>query len=172
MRAVLVSRGIYPRSFKDWGISVTLVKAEDGAVYFPVRQLCGELGINAEKQLERLNADAELLRGLVEIPIPTAGGAQRTVCLRQKEAAWWLINLDDKRCKPAVRGQLQEIKLKLMEAADRLLFGDIDREPDSARGVLVISSRDEYVLACLDCGARHRVVIVNGEASMVLERES
>jgi hypothetical protein len=34
------------------------------------------------------------------------------------------------------------------------------------------NSRQEITLACLDCGAVHHVVIVNGEPTVTLEREA
>ncbi len=172
-RPELPARGHYPRTFKEWGISVTLVRAGDsGAVYFPVRQVCEGLGIDADKQLRTLSAaHAGNVGALAEIRLPTAGGMQKAVCLRQKETAWWLINLDDARCKPAIRGHLQAIKQQMIAAADAILFGDIDREGEGERGLLASSSRQEFVLACLDCGARHRVIFVNGEATVTLERE-
>jgi hypothetical protein len=60
MRPIVPVQGVYPRTFREWGISVTLVKGEDGAVYFPVRQLCGELGLDVDSQLVRMRADRDL----------------------------------------------------------------------------------------------------------------
>jgi hypothetical protein len=167
----LQAQGHYPRVFHEWGIAVTLVKAENGAVYFPVRQVCEGLGIDAHRQLARLNSDPDTRNVLVDIRVPTAGGMQKMACLPTKEIAWWLVHLDDARCRPDIRGHLQEIKQALMSAADRVLFGDIERLHEGERGVLALSSRSEYVIACLDCGARHRLVILNGEPSITLERE-
>ena len=171
MDTELKAVGHYPRLFKEWGISVTFVRTEDNAVYVSVRQLCVELGIDGGKQIKKLEADPDFASGLAELPVPTAGGMQKMVCIRKREMAWWLINLNDSHCKPNVRGHIQEIKQTIIEAAEKLLFGDIDREPDSARGVIAVSSRNEIVFACLDCGAKHRIVILNGEPIVTLERE-
>ncbi len=170
-RQLVAKEREYPRTFQEWGISVTLIKGEDGRVYFPVKQVCEELGIGADRQLARLNAIPEYKSALVDIRVATAGGVQRVACIRRKEAAWWLVNLDDAHCRVDIRGHLQDIKQHLMDAADAILFGDIAREPDGERGVLVISNRQEFVVACLNCGARHRVIVVNNEPTVTLERE-
>jgi hypothetical protein len=164
--------GHYPRIFKEWGISVMLIKAEDNGIYVPVRQICTELGINVDNQKNKLNGNPDYAEGLVELPVPTPGGKQMMLCIRKKELAWWLVHdMDDKRCKPHIRGHLQEIKQAIIDAAERILFGDIEYVPESTRGIIAVSSRNEIVFACLDCGAKHRIVIVNGEPIVTLERE-
>jgi len=170
-RPLVAKEREYPRTFREWGINVTLIKGKDGQVYFPVKQVCEELGIGADRQLARLNAIPEYKAALVDIRVATAGGEQRVACLRYKEAAWWLVNLDDAHCRVDIRGHLQDIKQRLMDAATAILFGDIAREDAEERGVLVVSSRQEYVVSCLDCGARHRVIVVNNEPTVTLERE-
>lgn len=171
-RPLVVKEREYPRTFREWGISVTLIKGEDGQVYFPVKQVCEELGIDPDQQMRRLNAIPEYQASLVDMRLETAGGLQKVACIRRKEAAWWLVNLDDTRCRADIRGHLQEIKQHLMDAADAVLFGDIARENDpNERGIMAISSRDEFVMTCLDCGARHRVIVVNKEPTVMLERE-
>jgi hypothetical protein len=167
----VVKKQEYPRTFREWGISVTLLKGEDGQVYFPVKQVCEELGIDPDQQMRRLNAIPEYKAALVDIRLTTPGGLQKVACLRRQETAWWLVNLDDTRCRADIRDHLQDVKQRLMDAADAILFGDIAREDAEDRGVLVVSSRQEYVVACLDCGARHRMIVVNGEANVTLERE-
>jgi hypothetical protein len=162
----------YPRTFQEWGLSVTLVKGEDGQVYFPVKQICEGIGVDPDHQMRRLNETPEYRAALVDIRLATPGGTQKVACIRRYEAAWWLINLDDARCKSHIRGHLQAIKQRLMDAADAILFGDIERFEEGERGILMVYSRQEFTLACLDCGAVHRVVIVNGEPTVTLDREA
>jgi hypothetical protein len=59
-----------------------------------------------------------------------------------------------------------------MDAADAILIGDIERSEEGERGLLLVYSRYEFTLACLDCDVVHRVVIVNGEPTVTLEREA
>lgn len=162
----------YPRIFKEWGIKVTLIKGEDGHVYFPVKQVCENLGIESDRQLKRLSALPDYQGALADIRMQTPGGMQPVACIRRREAAWWLITIDDAHCKPEVRGHLQEIKQLLMDAADALLFGDIQRTNENERGILALSSRQEFSFACLDCGTVHHIVIVNGEPTVTIEREA
>jgi hypothetical protein len=171
-RLVVTQVHEYPRIFKEWGIKVTLIKGEDGHVYFPVKQVCEGLGIDSDRQLKRLSALPDYKGALVDIRIQTAGGIQPVACIRRREAAWWLITIDDAHCKPEVRGHLHEIKQRLMDAADAILFGDIQRTNENERGILALSSRQEFSFACLDCGTLHHIVIINGEPTVTIEREA
>ena len=170
-RPVVAPRRLYPRVFAEWGIHVTLALGEDGQVYFPVRHLCEGLGIHVGAQLKKLSESPEYRGELVDIPMETPGGIQRVACLRKRQTAWWLINLDDTRCNAPIRGYLQEIKARLMAAADAILFGDIAVAPHEHRGLLTSASHTEIVMACLTCGTTHRITTINGEVSVVLERE-
>lgn len=162
----------YPRTFREWMIDVTLVKTQDDIVYFPIAQVCEGIGLNAKWQLERLRSDPDYAPGLEELPVPTAGGTQKMICIRKKELAWWLIHVRDASCKVHIRGHLEEIKQAFMNAAERILFGDIERDETEERGVIAVSIRQEIIFSCLDCGARHRIIFVNGAPVVTLERES
>ena len=171
-RPVVARKQHYPRVFHEWGISVTILIGQDGQVYFPVRQICEELGVDVNQQIRRISESPDCAPGVIEMSVPTAGGDQRSVCLRKKETAWWLIHvLDDARCKKHIRGHLQDIKQRLMAAADAVLFGDIATTAEEQRGLIAKASHASVIMACLCCGAAHRITTINGDVTVELERE-
>lgn len=162
--------------FERWGLSIPLYVGDDGEVYVPVRYTCQQLGISVSTQLARTREDKDLIPGIAEMPEVTEGGLQKLVALRWREAAWWLATIDSSKVRRDIREDLDAIREALKDYVADLLGGKRPvpalAAPHSERGVIAISSRDEYVWACLDCGARHKVLIVNGEPTMALERES
>jgi hypothetical protein len=107
----------------------------------------------------------------MRLALAPTGGPQATVCLRKKQAAWWLAHIDTTKVKrPAIAADLQAIRQRLIDAAEVLIFADITQAPEGARGVIAVSSHDTLVIACPECGTRWRVTVVNGEASIVPDR--
>lgn len=93
-------------------------------VYFPVRALCGALGLAPQKQMGKLRGDPRYHDALRDLPVPTVKGQRPTLCLRKREAARWLSEIDAAHVKLSVRGTLQQFQDELFAAADRWLFGD------------------------------------------------
>lgn len=94
------------------------------AVYFPMRALCGALGITAQKQIERLREDSAYRDPFRIVPIPTVKGPRDAVCINKRHVSRWLASIDAARVTPSVRGKLQQFQAELFAAADRWLFGD------------------------------------------------
>ena len=93
-------------------------------VYFPIRALCNVLGITPQAQISKLRADARYAGAIRDIPIPTVKGLREAACVRKREAARWLSEIDAARVVLSVRGTLQQFQDELFAAADRWLFGD------------------------------------------------
>jgi antirepressor protein len=137
-------------------VDVPIVRVEGMGDYFPVRPLCKVLGISSSGQLEKLQGDPAYAAGLETFTVPSAGGAQETVCLRKREVAWWIGHLDTRVVKQLERRfqvTVDEFKQSLMDAADALWWGVRAVVPVSAR----TSPRMEIVmrLSCLRCRTPH-----------------
>ena len=93
-------------------------------VYFPLRAMCKLLGIAPQMQINKLRTDTRYTDALRDLPIPTVKGIRNATCLRKRETARWLAEIDTARCAPHVRDSLQQFQDELFAAADRWLFGD------------------------------------------------
>ena len=85
--------------------------------------------------------------------MPTAGGRKEMVCLRAKEAAWWVFSIAPRRLPAHLRDNLTSMKQSLMDAADRLLFGDLSAVVRSGELPLGRPVRGELTFACPRCGS-------------------
>jgi hypothetical protein len=134
-----------------WDMDVTIVRTNDGRTYFAVRHICEALGLARQPQLTALQSDERYADALQGFRIPTEGGMQDVVCLRRRECAWWLANINPKKCAATVRDRLEEFQADLMAEADRLAWGDLS----SVLPALQIDQpiRGELTCNCPRCGA-------------------
>src|SRR5262245_46430349 len=99
MTSEIVGYKPYEVYLDKWGFATTIVKTEDGHLYFAVRSLCTRLGINSQTQLAMLQADKDYAGALHTFRIVTNGGIQEAECIHRVEAAWWLANISPTRVK-------------------------------------------------------------------------
>lgn len=147
---------------EQWNMDVTIILTEDRQVYIPIRQMCGGLGISSTSQLETLRAHEPYASALLDLTIPTAGGAQEVACLPKLECARWLANIDPKRVKAQVRDHLEEIQADIWSHADRLIFRDLSSLTGAARQAIAKQPHGSIHFGCLRCGAPHRATIEAG----------
>jgi P22_AR N-terminal domain len=163
----------YPTlSLPRWDLTVPTAR-QGNTLYFPVAFFCDFLGIDKRKQVEVLRADPRNGGDLVlrEVPFKLSGVGWRTpLAIRKAEAAVWLAGIDPARCKPAVRDRVRDFQADVIAAADRLLFGESPSVPVEQRGAVEYSQHERVKMNCLDCGAPHVVVIINGVAHVERER--
>lgn len=93
-------------------------------VYFPMRALCKVVGITPQMQVNKLREDSRYKDALRELPIPTIKGMREATCIRKKDVARWLSEIEPSRCAITARGPLERFQGELFAAADRWLFGD------------------------------------------------
>jgi len=74
-----------------------MVDEDNKVVYVPVRPICVTLGIDSRTQVDRIQKDEQYDGAIEEVLVPTAGGRQEMVCLRAKEAAWWVFSIAPQR---------------------------------------------------------------------------
>ena len=85
-------------------------REKDGRVLVAVKPICEELGINWNKQLQRIHRNAVLSEGMTMMVMPSAGGPQDTVCLPLELVNGWLFGIDDLRVRPELRGKILRYK--------------------------------------------------------------
>jgi hypothetical protein len=79
-------------------------------IFIPLTPICDAIGIDAEKQRDRMRRDPILQEGLVLLPMPSAGGRQEMLCLRLDLVHGWLFSIDHERVRPEARDQLLAFK--------------------------------------------------------------
>lgn len=89
----------YEDALPEWGIaSIMLAEDEQGDVFYPVRPLCGAIGIDRATQMGIVRQDSRTQPGARDIAdAPTRGGKQKVLYLRQHETAIWLAIIDPAR---------------------------------------------------------------------------
>jgi len=130
-----------------------MVDTAGHAVYVPIRPVCVSLGVDPRDQQKRIQDDEHYEDAIEQLKVPTAGGKQDTLCLRSKEAAWWLVSISPRKLPAHLRGRMEDVRAKLLAVADRLVFGDLS---DVTRDLpLAISSptHGELCFGCPRCGA-------------------
>src|SRR5258708_31578349 len=130
MASEIVGYKPYAVQLSKWDMDVTIVRQSDGPTYFTIRHVCEALGVATNRQLQVL---------------------QDAMCIRKREAAWWLATINPKKVRAEVRDRLEEFQADLMAEADRLPWGDLS----SVLPALQIHQpiRGELTCNCPRCGA-------------------
>lgn len=169
-----IIKGYRPRRkyLEAWGAEVLfMVDETNKVVYVPIRPVCSTLGINSQTQVDRIQKDEQYEGAIEELLVPTAGGRQEMVCLRAKEAAWWVFSIAPKRLPPHLRDNLAAMKQALMDAADRLLFGDLSEVVQAGAVQLGRPLRGELCFGCPRCGAPLCFVVEGTDIHLRVDRE-
>ncbi len=169
-----IVRGFKPRKsyIEAWSTEVLfMVDEANRAVYVPIRPICIYLGIDIGTQLDRIQKDEQYEGAREEIKVPTAGGRQDMLCLRSKEAAWWVFSIAPRRLPEHLRGKLQEMRDSLMAAADRLLFGDLSAVIQSGEFPVGRPLRGDLCFGCPRCGAPLCFVVEGTNIHLRIDRE-
>jgi len=112
-----------------WQCDLTIISMSDGP-YLLVRQLCGVLGIaDVQQQIEQLRERKVIRPYLRQIAVQTRGGRQKAWCIHRRAIGFWWGFISDKRVRPAVAERLIELQQDILDAADRLLFGEVPSDP-------------------------------------------
>jgi len=111
-------------------LQIAVVLTSDGRAYFPIGILCTTvLNIDPRRQLERLREHSVLSQLVRQLRIETAGGPQLTWCIERRGIGFWWGSIQLTRVRKEVRAALLEHQWALVDAADRLLFGEVPSDP-------------------------------------------
>jgi len=97
------------------GSEVLAVRAEDGAIYRPVRPMCESLGLSYRPQRRRIARDPTLEEGMRDIRLETGGGRLATPCLRLGIVPYWLSTIEVSRVRPELGDKLTVYKRWVIE---------------------------------------------------------
>ncbi|MDQ7094220.1 phage antirepressor N-terminal domain-containing protein [Desulfosporosinus sp. PR] len=98
------------------GTEIMAAKCNDGEIYAGVKWFCKGLGMDERKQryeVERMNADIVLQKGIRKIGLPTEGGNQEVTCLKIDFLPLWLAKINANIIdNPEIQERLVEYQLK------------------------------------------------------------
>ncbi|GAC1543363.1 MAG: hypothetical protein NVS2B7_17080 [Herpetosiphon sp.] len=77
-----------------------------GNIFVPLKRLCDNLGIQQQRQAQRIRDHEVLRRGFTTLPIDTAGNVQDAQCLRLDLIPLWLAGINANRVAPEIREKL------------------------------------------------------------------
>jgi hypothetical protein len=142
---------------------LTVPAARTGkTLYVPIVFFCEFLEIQRDTQVDILRARYKSEAILREVPFKLKKVWRTPLSLRKPEAALWIAGIDSARCKPEVRGRLDELQQDFLQAADKILWGGAANVPEAKRGTVRYSQQDRIEFSCKDCGAPHVITIENG----------
>lgn len=149
----------------DWlgGVQVLVVATESGP-YIGVRSVCDAIGVAYATQSAYLrDDDAQMYAGdaLKRVEVETRGGRQELLFIRRREFSFWVVHISPKRVKPEVVDRLDEFRQQVMDAADRIMFGDLSPVGPSTK--LVPAPQGAFTMHCLRCGAPHALEAQDGQ---------
>jgi len=120
--------------------AVAVLRDDKGRLWFPIGTLCAALGVTTRFQIDRLREHAVLSRMVAQHGIRTRGGRQSTWCIERRGIGFWLGGLQLDRVRPEIRPRLLDFQEALVDAADRLFFGELASNP--IRAQLTTHDRD------------------------------
>ncbi len=96
----------------------------EGGLYVATTPICEAIGLNAERQRDRIKRDPILSEGSTMVVVPSAGGPQETFCLRLDLVSGWLFTLDESRIKDeAVKARVLAYKRECYRVLHEHFYG-------------------------------------------------
>ncbi len=130
----------YPITLPHWGLSAVVVRQGE-RVYFPLNVLCAVLGLNPQRQRERIREHEVLSRMLRQFATPTAGGRQLVWHLDMRGVGFWLGSIQLAGVRAQLRPKLIEFQEALVDAAARIFYGEVDTLPGVVRYAQMLEDR-------------------------------
>jgi hypothetical protein len=97
--------------------------------------------IQARFQADRLREHAVLSRLVQQLPVMTAGGRQMVWCIERRGIDFWMGGLQLDRVRKSVRPRILEFQEALVDAADRLFWGEVLTLPGVVSFALALEQR-------------------------------
>ena len=86
---------------------ITLLELDANEVAPALSRLCAILGLDCETEIDRIQFNPMLGEGLTTMPVDTARGVERELCLRVDLVPLWLATVELPAADPAVRPKLE-----------------------------------------------------------------
>lgn len=87
--------------------------------YIPIVDLCNYLGINSNMQIKRIKSDIIFKDNIKTMLIQTNNGIKSKFCLDIYALPFYLINIDENKCKNDISKKLLDLKLASRETLSR-----------------------------------------------------
>jgi hypothetical protein len=128
----------------NWNIEITLLTTPKGP-YYVIRELCLVLGIkDVAQQAARLRTKRATAQYIDNWPVQTRGGKQEMVCIHRRAVGYWFGTIDETKCRAEVQDRIVDLQVELVDAADRVLFGEVSSEPARAHLVSIESQMSDH----------------------------
>lgn len=125
---------------------LTAARADDGAIYVSISEVCAVLGLSRPSQQRRISEHDVLSEGLVQLAVDTPGGRQSVSMLRHDLVPLWLAAVQGRAVREDVRPKLKTFQLRAAQvlaeafADGRLTDADTDAllvgvSPETAQAV-------------------------------------
>jgi hypothetical protein len=102
---------IEQRDVDFYGDELAAIRADDGKVYAPVRQMCNALGLAPDPQVRRIRRHAILSDGLKGVTnLVTPGGVQTAFVLRADLVPLWLSGIRTSAVSEEIRPKLERFQ--------------------------------------------------------------
>ncbi len=93
-------------------VGMIACKTEDGKIRVGIRSICDGLGIDYLGQVQRINRDDILPKGVCKIHMPTSGGIQEVNMLDIEYLPFFLTGIKSSMVRPEIAPKIVEFKLK------------------------------------------------------------
>jgi len=115
---------------KFYNDEVIAVRADDGAVYVPIRPVCDNLGITLAGQRERINRDPVLSEAVTSVSVTLTQQAREMLCLPLKFIPGWLFGVNANRVKPELRENVIRYQRECFDVlAEAFMEGRLTADP-------------------------------------------
>lgn len=111
---------LVPVSFE--GDEILCVKRDDGGVWVSVRRVCECLGLDAKGQRQRLQREAWVLGGFVDL-VAANGISYPTYCIDLECLPMWLASIPAARVAPLARARLEMYQARCARTLADYFFG-------------------------------------------------
>lgn len=98
-----------------YGNSLFVVE-HSGEAYTPMKPIVEGMGLDWKSQHKKISQ--RFAKGMVEITIPSAGGAQAMICLALRKLAAWLNSISPNKVRPEIRDRV----IQYQEECDDVLY--------------------------------------------------
>ena len=66
------------------------------------------------------------------------------VCIHRRAVGYWFGTIDETKCREDVQDRIVEIQIEVVDASDRVLFGEVASEPARAHLISLESQLSDY----------------------------
>jgi hypothetical protein len=124
------------------GVVLIVARTADGRLFFPVKTMCGILGIDPWSQVVKLRGDQDFAPYVRDdLPMPTVKGTRATCCLDWDGMGGWLTGIQSQRVRSEMQANVRTFRKQAWAAANEILLGE--RSPAPVRPLVRGGSHDE-----------------------------